>query len=35
MIEFWSSVVSEGGATDGAGDEQPSHRHGTDHGSEP
>ena len=35
MIEFWTPVAPDGGATGGAGDEQPSHRHGTDHGSEP
>ena len=35
MIEFWTPVAPDGGATGGAGDEQPSHRQGTDHGSEP
>jgi hypothetical protein len=35
MIEFWTPVAPEGGATGEAGDEQPSHRQGSDHGSEP
>jgi hypothetical protein len=32
MIEFWNPIAPGGGATEGAGDEQPSHRQGTDDG---
>ena len=34
VIEFWTAAAG-GGATEGAGDEQPSHPQGVDHGSEP
>jgi hypothetical protein len=35
MIEFWTPSAAGGGAPEGSGDEEPSHRQATDDGSEP